>query len=38
MNEKWKKVAGDIIKYALGAILGALGFSSIGCVAVPLFF
>ena len=37
MNEKWKKVALEILKYAIGAILGALGLTATGCVAFPQF-
>ncbi len=37
MKEKWKKVALEIFKYAIGAILGALGLSATGCVSFPQF-
>lgn len=38
MSSVWKKVIGDIIKFAIGAILGALGLGSItGCM-IPLVF
>lgn len=38
MSPVWKKVVEDIIKYAIGAVLGALGFGSItGCM-IPLIF
>lgn len=37
MNTKWRKVAFDILKYAVGAIFGALGLSLTGCSSVPMF-
>lgn len=34
MNDTFKKVLLDIVKYAVSALLGAFGFASIsGCVA-----
>lgn len=38
MSIKWKKVLFDVLKYALAAILGALGVSSTGCTCIPQFF
>lgn len=35
MNVNWKKVFIEIAKYAVSAILGALGFAVSGCVLVP---
>lgn len=37
MSEKWKKVGFEVLKYALGVILGALGISVTGCVCFPQF-
>ena len=37
INDKWKKVIFDIVKYALGAVLGAAGFSLTGCASIPVF-
>lgn len=37
MSEKWKKVCYEILKYAIGAILGVLGLSVTGCVCFPQF-
>lgn len=37
MSEKWKKVGFEILKYAVGAILGALGLSVSGCISLPVF-
>lgn len=37
MSEKWQKVLIDILKYAVGAIIGAIGVSASGCVCLPLF-
>lgn len=37
MSEKWKKVCFEIVKYALGAILGAVGMTTAsGCSCVPV--
>lgn len=38
MSAKWKSVIFDIIKYAIGAILGAVGVTASGCACVPQFF
>lgn len=38
MSAVWKKVIGDIIKFAVGAILGALGFGSLSGCMIPLIF
>lgn len=37
MNEKWRKVLFDILKYSIGVILGACGISLTGCVSLPIF-
>lgn len=37
MSDKWRKVVFDVLKYAVGAILGAAGFSLSGCACVPCF-
>lgn len=37
MKETWKKIALDIIKYAVGAILGGIGVAASGCSFVPVF-
>lgn len=37
MNDKWRKVVFEIIKFSAGAILGALGFSCAGCACIPCF-
>lgn len=39
MSDKWKKIVGNIIAYAVSAVLGALGFSAVsGCASIPCFF
>lgn len=32
-----KKIAFDIVKYAIGAILGGIGVAASGCSFVPVF-
>lgn len=36
MSETWKKVVFDILKYAFGAVLGAVGVTASGCALVPV--
>lgn len=38
MSKKWQNVLIDILKYAVGAIIGAIGISASGCVCFPQFF
>ena len=38
MSANWKKVLIDILKYAVGAIIGAVGVTASGCACVPQFF
>lgn len=33
----WKKITVEILKYALGVILGAIGVTASGCASVPVF-
>lgn len=37
MSEKWQKVVKEILKYAVGAILGAIGLGVSGCTFIPIF-
>lgn len=37
MNKMWKNIVFDIVKYAVGAILGGLGVAVSGCSIVPVF-
>lgn len=33
----WKKIIFEILKYALGAVLGGVGVAASGCASVPVF-
>lgn len=35
MSDKWRKVFLEILKYSIGAILGAAGISFAGCAFIP---
>lgn len=36
MDVNWRKIVVDIVKYAIGAILGGLGVGLSGCSIVPV--
>lgn len=33
----WKGIVKEIVKYSIGAVLGALGITFTGCTAIPIF-
>lgn len=37
IKAKFVEVAKDVAKFALGALLGAFGFSLTGCTCLPVF-
>ncbi len=38
MSAKWKSVLISILKFAIGAVCGAMGISLTGCASVPVLF
>lgn len=36
-SANWKKIIFDILKYALGAVLGGVGVAASGCASIPVF-